>query len=63
MIVPSPDETAISVVTAEVSKVFCTEDGGSRLLQNVGNNLPDYTASHPKTQVFIVTTVETSNPT
>jgi hypothetical protein len=35
------------------------EDGGSRLLLNVGIFVPDYTASHPR--IFIVTDVKASN--
>jgi len=30
--------------------LFCTEDGGSRFLQNVGTYLSRYNASHPRRQ-------------
>jgi hypothetical protein len=34
-----------------VGEAFCPEDGGSRFLRNVGNDLPiNYTASHSKRQ-------------
>jgi hypothetical protein len=30
--------------------IFCPEDRGSRFHQNISNDLPYYTASHPRTQ-------------
>jgi hypothetical protein len=32
---------------------FYPEDGGSRFIQNAGNYLPDYMATHPKTIILI----------
>jgi hypothetical protein len=39
------------VVSEERSaSVFCYEDGGITFLQNVGEDVPDYTASHLRRQ-------------
>jgi len=33
---------------------YCTEDGGSRLLQNVDTNLPNCMVSHPRRWVNVL---------
>jgi hypothetical protein len=35
-------------VSSVLEEIFFSEDGGSRFLQNVNNDLPDYMLSHPR---------------
>jgi hypothetical protein len=37
------------------------DDIGSRIFREVGTFLPDYTASHARRQIFIITAVRTTN--
>jgi hypothetical protein len=45
--------------TAETEDYFCPEDGDIRFLRNVGDDVADFTESHPRRQYFIGTAVTT----
>jgi hypothetical protein len=44
------DKETVALQRAKLSLIFYPEDEGTRVLPNVGNDLPNYMASHSRRQ-------------
>jgi hypothetical protein len=50
------DAAPCSVVNIDrcFREAYCPDDGGSKILQNVGEYLPEYTTQHPRKVIFSI---------